>query len=265
MKPKPSIDRIRKVVAEYYDVSVSDIMSKSRSAQVSKARRVAVYMARRITNHSSVELARRFGREHSTILYYAREIAELVDTDAAARLEVDELIGALASNMAGDQDPDLLRRPGSDWNTLSFAYMRSVNMARCRFLHDRDGTPMDSWTLSDWGVAVAGEAGETSEALAAYFNALLLANHMNARTGKACDLAKKVKRLEGPYHNKPGDTDRGQLLERLADEFADMVLYADLLCGTLGIDLAEAVVRKFNAKSEELGTTHRMYLTGDRP
>lgn len=101
---------------------------------------------------------------------------------------------------------------------LSFDALRAANVKRCEDVFH----PLDSWSPQDWACAMAGE------------------------TGEACNLVKKMRRGEAI---PPGS---------LADELADIVTYADLLAARVGIDLGEAVRRKFNAVSEKRGSEVRL-------
>ena len=137
---------------------------------------------------------------------------------------------------------------------LSFDRVRRINTERCLSLHERSGIPIESWKLGDWSNATAGELGEAAGALNALIEVLLLNNKTVEHLGEACNIVKKLKRIEdGPYHNAPEDGDADVLREQLADEFADTFLYMDLTAWRAGIDLGAAIARKFNAKSEELG------------
>lgn len=101
--------------------------------------------------------------------------------------------------------------------SLTFLRLRTINAQRCERWHR-----LDSWTLSDWGVAAAGEMGE------------------------ACNVIKKLNRVRD---NVFGATFETATLEDLADELADTIMYIDLLAARAGIDLEDAVRRKFNAVS----------------
>lgn len=106
-------------------------------------------------------------------------------------------------------------------DTLTFQQLREANVPRCRSAFGKD--PAD-WSPTDWGCAVAGEAGE------------------------ACNVAKKMKRLEQGI--EPDKTlTREALVLQLADEIADTVCYLDLWAASLGIDLGAAVREKFNRVS----------------
>ncbi len=72
-------------------------------------------------------------------------------------------------------------------------------------------------------------------------------NELSGETGEACNV---IKKLERERHGWRGSRDT---VEHLAEELADVVICADLCAITAGIDLAAAVVAKFNATSEKVG------------
>lgn len=261
---KPRIDLIMRTVCDHCGVDVDDMLSPDRTAHMVHARQTAMYLCRKLTGKSTTFLGDAFNKHHTTVVDACRSVESRLASDPEYADEMGRLEKLVAgkSRLRGAGVPGLLDRPSGDWDTLSFAYMRSVNLARCLFLHDRDGVPIGDWTMSDWGVAAAGEIGEMGEALAGLLSSLVLANQAAARAGKAWDKAKKIKRLDGPYHNKPDDQDRDKLLQELASEMADSILYMDLLAATQGIDLGRAIVDKFNEKSRELGVTHRLMIQG---
>lgn len=81
-----SVDNIQRVVAEYYKIKVSDILSKRRSRSVARPRQVAMSLAKELTNHSLPEIGDAFGgRDHTTVLHACRKIKELRETDADIR------------------------------------------------------------------------------------------------------------------------------------------------------------------------------------
>lgn len=72
-------------------------------------------------------------------------------------------------------------------------------------------------------------------------------NELSGETGEACNV---IKKLERERHGWRGSRDTK---EHLAEELADVVICADLCALTAGIDLATAVVAKFNATSDKVG------------
>jgi chromosomal replication initiator protein len=64
-----SIDNIQRVVADYYKIKVSDLLSKRRSRSIARPRQVAMSLSKELTNHSLPEIGDAFGgRDHTTVL-----------------------------------------------------------------------------------------------------------------------------------------------------------------------------------------------------
>lgn len=115
---------------------------------------------------------------------------------------------------------------------LSFSALREANESRARRWHP--GFPADdTWNGADWSNAMCGEAGE------------------------AANVVKKLRRHETGHHGAL-DGNEVELHAALADELADVVLYADLLAAKYGIDLTVAVVSKFNEVSRRQGFPERL-------
>lgn len=78
-----TVDNIQKVTAEYYNIKISDMLSKRRSRTVARPRQMAMYLAKELTNHSFPEIGESFGgRDHTTVLHACRRIAELKEQSA---------------------------------------------------------------------------------------------------------------------------------------------------------------------------------------
>ncbi len=80
------IDNIQRTVAEYYNIKISDILSKRRNRTIARPRQMAMSLAKELTNHSLPEIGEAFGgRDHTTVLHACRKIAELKEssTDVA--------------------------------------------------------------------------------------------------------------------------------------------------------------------------------------
>jgi NTP pyrophosphatase (non-canonical NTP hydrolase) len=147
-------------------------------------------------------------------------------------LEVQEEKTTRALELAGSKARNAQRKA---WTAgpvpgLTFAQLREANTHR----NTRGvwgGSIMD-WTPTDWGNAMAGEAGE------------------------ACNQIKKLRRMYSGVEwleYIPSSRDE-QLLANIADELADTVIYLDLLAARMGLNLAEATTRKFNRVSQEKGS-----------
>jgi chromosomal replication initiator protein len=93
-----SIENIQKIVAEYYKIRVSDVLSKRRSRSVARPRQVAMALAKELTNHSLPEIGDAFGgRDHTTVLHACRKIKELRDIQADVKEDYSNLLRSLTT------------------------------------------------------------------------------------------------------------------------------------------------------------------------
>lgn len=117
---------------------------------------------------------------------------------------------------------------------LSFAYLAIVNAARSNRWHNGK----NPWSISDWGVALAGEAGEV------------------------CNAIKKMRRIEDDIQNlNAADRQLNTVEEakkKIAEELADVVMYCDLLAHQLGASLEDEIIRKFNEVSQRYDFPERL-------
>ncbi|MBO7583878.1 MAG: chromosomal replication initiator protein DnaA [Treponema sp.] len=88
-----SLDIIQKVVAENYQISISDLKSKKRDKKYVFPRQVAIYIARELTEISYSELGNEFGgKDHSTIMHAYEKIAEGIKLDSSLEAKISLLI-----------------------------------------------------------------------------------------------------------------------------------------------------------------------------
>ena len=77
-----SVDNIQKIVAEHFQVRVTDLKSKNRSRSFAVPRQIAMFLARKLTRASTTEIGRRFGgKDHSTVIHSTNKIESLLKTD----------------------------------------------------------------------------------------------------------------------------------------------------------------------------------------
>lgn len=115
---------------------------------------------------------------------------------------------------------------------MNFKEFSRLNRERCEspegFNH-----ALDSWSMSDWFMATMGELGE------------------------AANVGKKLNRVRDGI---PGNNETPEeLREKLRRELADTLIYLDLLAQSQGIDLSDAVVETFDAKSDKIGYHKRLF------
>jgi len=95
-RAQPAMGDILALVTAHYDVKLSELQSKRRTAAVVLPRQVAMYLARRITRHSLEEIGTYFGgRDHSTVLYGIEKIETLRASDVGLREVVDGFLARL--------------------------------------------------------------------------------------------------------------------------------------------------------------------------
>jgi chromosomal replication initiator protein len=82
-----SVENIQKTTAEYYNIKMSDILSKRRSRSVARPRQMAMFLAKELTNYSLPEIGESFGgRDHTTVIHACKKINEL----RSYNLDIDE-------------------------------------------------------------------------------------------------------------------------------------------------------------------------------
>ncbi|MEL3908540.1 MAG: chromosomal replication initiator protein DnaA [Treponemataceae bacterium] len=91
-----SLDKILKTVADYFEISVSDIRGKSRKQNIVTARHFAMYLAKEMTQMSSTEIGGEIGnRTHGTVLHGCTKIEENTLTDPSVQTTLEQLTNNL--------------------------------------------------------------------------------------------------------------------------------------------------------------------------
>jgi chromosomal replication initiator protein len=93
-----TIENIQKTVAEYFKIRTSDLLSAKRSRTIARPRQIAMTLAKELTSHSLPEIGEAFGgRDHTTVLYATRKIAELKESDHRVEEDYGNLLRTLTS------------------------------------------------------------------------------------------------------------------------------------------------------------------------
>jgi chromosomal replication initiator protein len=91
-----TIPNIQKTVADYYQLRLSDLLSKRRSRSVARPRQMAMSLAKELTEHSLPEIGDAFGgRDHTTVLHACRTIRDFRETDGKLRQDWEKLVRVL--------------------------------------------------------------------------------------------------------------------------------------------------------------------------
>ena len=87
-----TIDVIQQYVAEGYGMSVEDLVSTKRTAEVSLARQVAMYISRAHTESSLQQIGYAFKKkDHTTVIHACKKIGEMLKSDPKIRVFVDNI------------------------------------------------------------------------------------------------------------------------------------------------------------------------------
>ena len=93
-----SIENIQKTVSEYYNIKLSDLLSKRRSRSITRPRQLAMALTKELTNHSLPEIGEAFnGRDHTTVLHACKKIAELRKENPSQEEDYRNLTRALTN------------------------------------------------------------------------------------------------------------------------------------------------------------------------
>ena len=89
---KNDIQKIQRVVAEYYNVSVDDLKSKKRVATIAFPRQIAIYLSRQLTDESFPRIGMEFGgRDHSTVIHSCDKIADEIKSNKQLEKIITEI------------------------------------------------------------------------------------------------------------------------------------------------------------------------------
>jgi chromosomal replication initiator protein len=75
--PAITVESIQKLVANHFNLKVTELKSKNNSQQIAFPRQVAMYLCKRMTESSLPEIGRRFGgKHHSTVIHAIQKIEQ---------------------------------------------------------------------------------------------------------------------------------------------------------------------------------------------
>lgn len=99
-QPVPiTVERIITEVGKTYGVSVSDIRSNKRAAQISSARQISMYVVREITQMSLASIGAEFGgKDHSTVVYSIAQVEKNMKKDPRYKEVIDDIIKNIRDN-----------------------------------------------------------------------------------------------------------------------------------------------------------------------
>jgi chromosomal replication initiator protein len=91
-----SVGLIQQLTAETFGVSIEDLLSPKRTAELAQARQIAMYVARNKTEESLQQIGYCFNKkDHTTVIHACRKIEDLVKSDSRVKMYVDNIVSKL--------------------------------------------------------------------------------------------------------------------------------------------------------------------------
>ncbi|MDR2546762.1 MAG: chromosomal replication initiator protein DnaA [Lachnospiraceae bacterium] len=86
------------IVAEQYNVSPENIISKKKNSEFAQPRQIVMYLCRLLTDYSYTQIATILGKkDHSTIIYGERKISNDILTDDDLKTRIDNIVKIISS------------------------------------------------------------------------------------------------------------------------------------------------------------------------
>ncbi|RMH68802.1 MAG: chromosomal replication initiator protein DnaA [Gemmatimonadetes bacterium] len=87
-----TIDIIQRVVGDYFNVSMADLISSKRHSHLARSRQIAMYLSREYTNASLIEIGKNFGdRDHATVIHAHKKIKKELSKETETAKDIKEL------------------------------------------------------------------------------------------------------------------------------------------------------------------------------
>ncbi len=94
-----TVDKIQNVVSNYFNISLSEMLSQRRSRPLARPRQIAMYLAKKMTSRSLPEIGRRFAnRDHTTVIHAVKTINRLSEQDDEMKKNINQIMSLLQEN-----------------------------------------------------------------------------------------------------------------------------------------------------------------------
>jgi len=90
---KNDIQKIQKIIANYYKISIEDLKSKKRNTNIAYPRQIAMYLSRILTDESYIRIGMEFGgKNHATVIHAYEKINNEINKNQNLKNLIDNLI-----------------------------------------------------------------------------------------------------------------------------------------------------------------------------
>ena len=87
-----TVDKIQNIVANFFNISLAEMLSQRRSRPLARPRQIAMYLSKKMTTRSLPEIGRRFSnRDHTTVIHAVKTITRLSEKDDEMKKNIDQL------------------------------------------------------------------------------------------------------------------------------------------------------------------------------
>lgn len=93
---KTTVEQIQQATARHFNMTVSELLTKTRQRAIARPRQIAMYLCTAHTRRSLPDLGRRFkGFDHTTVMHARNKVIELLSSDKDVRASVEAIERAL--------------------------------------------------------------------------------------------------------------------------------------------------------------------------
>lgn len=91
-----SISQIQQLTADAFGLSIEDLLSHKRTAELALARQIAMYIVRSKTEESLQQIGISFNKkDHTTVIYACKKVEELLTSDSRVKMIVENVVKKL--------------------------------------------------------------------------------------------------------------------------------------------------------------------------
>jgi len=88
----PTIQKVQKAVAAFYEIKIADLSSTNRTKAIVRPRQIAMYLSKTLTSLSLPKIGQEFGgKNHATVIHSVKLVQELMNSDQVILQEVKTL------------------------------------------------------------------------------------------------------------------------------------------------------------------------------
>ena len=87
-----TVDKIQNTVSNFFNISLSEMLSQRRSRPLARPRQIAMYLSKKMTTRSLPEIGRRFAnRDHTTVIHAVKTITRLSGQDDEMKKNINQI------------------------------------------------------------------------------------------------------------------------------------------------------------------------------